>query len=353
MSTLNAQRSLTATEKLVLFAFVEEAKRTDAEVAERTHLKESTVRTCRQNLINNGHLRFVNFPAFHKFGCDLVVSHFGDMSLAASLEEKNEGYKTFFRMNPQVVDAVLSCDFIAFLGVFRGLSDFLLFWDRHNLFFKEKRILQAPIEPALFPIEISRWPVSYNFAPCFQRVLGLDLEDPVARMPLVLEKRTVRLSKVERETFMEMISCPNATDASIAEDVGRSRPRVTELTNQLAKAGLCEHVGVPAMLSPEFGATAYVHLKFHPGISFQKKSSVAGDDWWRQSCSTHHRDSEVTAVYPFIDLTECISLLNQFIGPFKSEGMLASEPFVRVVLENTTIDLVDGAFAPLMRQLIE
>ena len=343
---------MTPTEKKVLFAFVEEAKRTDAEVAERTGLKESTVRSCRQNLVNDGHLRFVNFPAFHKFGCNLAVSHFGDTSLATSFETKNEAYRTFFRMNPHVVEAVTSSDFIAFLGIFRGLSDYLLFWDRHNRFFKDGNILQAPIEPALFPIEISRWPIDYNFAPCFQRILGLDFQDPIARMPQVLDGQCVRLSKVERETFIAAISEPNATDAHIAQTVGRSRARVTELTNRFTKEGLWEHVGLAAMLSPEFGATAFVHLRFHPDVSFKKKSLVAGDDWWRQSTLTYHRDSEVAAVYPFIDLKECMSLLKQFIGPFKSEEMLAREPFVRVVQEETSIDLIDSAFAPLMRQLV-
>jgi|GEM_PF-1783324 len=345
-------RRLTATEKKVLFAFVEEAKRTDAEAAERIGLKESTVRSCRQNLIRDGHLRFVNFPAFHKFGCNLVVSHFGDTSHTASYEAKNEAYRTFFRMNPQVVDAVSSNDFIAFLGVFRGISDFLLFWDRHNRFFKHERILQAPIEPALFPIEISRWPIGYNFAPCFQRILGLDIPDPAARTPQALDRQNAKLSKVERETFMAAISEPNATDAHIAQSVGRSRARVTEITNRFTKDGLWEHVGHASMLSPEFGATAFVHLSFYPDVSFKQKSSVAGDDWWRQSTLTYHRDSVVAAVYPFADLKECTCLLKQFIGPFKAEEMLAREPLVRVVLEETSIDLVDSAFAPLIRQLV-
>ena len=349
---MDPTRRLTLTERKVLFAFVEEARRTDAEVAERTDLKESTVRSCRQNLIKDGHLRFVNFPAFHKFGCNLVVSHFGDTSLASSFETKNEAYRTFFRMNPHVVDAVSSSDFIAFLGIFRGLSEYLLFWDRHNRFFKDERILRAPIEPALFPIEISRWPIGYNYAPSFHRILGLDLQDPVARMPQVLDGQSVKLSKVERETFIAAISEPNATDAHIAQAVGRSRARVTEITNRFTKDGLLEHFGLAAMLSPEFGATAFVHLKFHPDVSFKKKSLVAGDDWWRQSTVTYHRDSEVQAVYPFCDLKECMSLLKQYISPFKSEEMLAQEPFVRVVLEETSIDLIDSAFAPLMRQLV-
>lgn len=352
MIEMNPRRRLTAGERKVLFAFVEEARRTDAEVAERTGLNESTVRSCRQNLIRDGHLRFVNFPAFHKFGCNLIVSHFGNTSLVSSWEAKNEAYKTFFRMNPQIIDAISSSDFVAFLGVFRGLSDFLLFLDRHNVLFKGEKMFQAPIQPALFPIEISRWPIGYNFAPCLQRILGLDFADPAARMPQVLDGRTVKLSKVERETFIAAISEPNATDARIAQTVGRSRARVTELTNRFAKEGLWEHVGVATMISPEFGATAYVHLKFYPGISFKRKSSVAGDDWWRQSCLIYHRDSEVAAAFPFIDLKECMSLIKQFIGPFKSEEMLAREPFVRVVLEENSIDLVDGAFAPLMRGLV-
>ena len=343
---------MTPTEKKVLFSFVEEAKRTDAEVAERTDLKESTVRTSRKNLTEDGHLRFVNFPAFHKFGCNLVVSHFGDTSLATSFEQKNEAYGTFFRMNPNVVEAVSSNDFIAFLGIFRGLSEYLLFWDRHNRFFKDGSTLQAPIEPALFPIEISRWPIAYNLAPCFNRILGLNFQDPVARMPQVLDGQSVRLSKTERETYIAAISEPNATDAHIGHAVGRSRARVTELTNRFTKEGLWEHVGMASMLSPEFGATAFVHLRFHPDVSFKKKSLVAGEDWWRQSTLTYHRDSEVTAVYPFIDLKESMSLLRQFIGPFKSEDMLAQEPYVRVVMEEASIDLVDSAFAPLMRLLV-
>lgn len=346
------KKQLSQPERMVLFALTEDGMRTDSEVAERVGMKESTVGAHRRSLIKNGHLKFANYPAFHKLGCEFLVEFFGRTNPAIPLDDKNEVYTRFFRRNPQIFDAVSGEGFLMASAAFTKVSDLLNFNERHDIFFEDLPTSKGLLEVAIFPFEISRCSYVYNFAPCIHRILGVSASEPTGREPKWHKLETPDLSKVETKVLLEMLEFPTATDAEIASRTKRSRQSVTALRNGFLERELFTRTAVPTLNSVEFGAVAYVHLKFKPSVNLDKKNSIAGDDWWLQSCYTLERNSELFAVYPFASFKEYSSLMGEYIGPFERSGVLAQHPEIFVVSSENIVDLVDCAFSPLLRRIL-
>lgn len=346
------KRQLSQGEKLVLFALAENGRRTNAEVAERGGMKESTARRHRRNLIRDGQLSFVNFPSLNLLGIDFIAEFFGRTSPAIPAEERNEIYKEFFKKNPQVFDSVAGEGFIMATAAFESFSDILLFEERRDSFFQDIPSSKSFLKMAVFPFDLSRCFCGYNFAPCIHRILGLDLPHPAA-VPLKAQRREkATLSKIEVRALVEMLESPAAPDAEVAQKIRRSRQSVTEMRKDFFEQELIRRIAVPTLLSQEFGAVAYAHLRFKPGATFEKKVSVAGDEWWRQSCWMQERNLELFAVYPFGNFREYTDLMNANTNPFQKAGILDGEPEIHVISQENIVDIVDCSFAPLIRNTL-
>ncbi len=346
------KRQLSQGEKLVLFALAEDGRRTDAEVAERVGVKESTARRHRRSLMRDKQLSFVNFPSLNLLGIDFIAEFFGRTSPAIPAEERNEIYKGFFERNPQVFDSVAGEGFIMATAAFASFSDILLFEERHDAFFEDIPSSKSFLKMAIFPFDLSRCFCGYNFAPCIHRILGLDLPHPEAIPLKALRRGKAALSKIETRALVEMLESPTAPDAEIAQKIRRSRQSVTEMRKDFLEQELIKRIAVPKLLSPEFGAVAYAHLRFKPGATFEKKVSVAGDEWWRQSCYMQERNMELFSVYPFGNFREYTDLMNAYTNPFQKAGILDGEPEIYVISQENIMDIVDCSFAPLVRETL-
>ncbi|OGS42783.1 MAG: hypothetical protein A3K67_01745 [Euryarchaeota archaeon RBG_16_62_10] len=339
-------------ERLVLFALAEDGNRTDAQVADRVGLKESTARMHRKRLMGEGHVAFVNFPSLHKLGFELIAQFFGHTNPAVTIEDRNCTYREFFRRNPSVFDSVAGESFMMASAAFSDISEFLMFVERRDSFFEDIPWSASFLRTAVFPFDISRCAYLYNFAPCLDRILGLGMRDIRAVSPKPLRRGAPELSKTEAKAFVEMIRSPNATDAEIASRIGRSRQTATEMRNSFLSRGLYTRVAVPTLRSEEFGALAYVHLSFRSGATYERKVRVAGDGWWRHSCYTLERNAELFGVYPFSGFKEYSQLMHSFVGPFQEEGLVASDPEIFVVSHDNLVDLADCEFAPLIGRVV-
>lgn len=345
------RKQLSRPERLVLFALAEDGSRTDAEVAERTEMKESTVGLHRRELLKEGHMAYVNIPAFEKLGCEMLVEFYGNTNPAISADVKIKAYKDFFGQTPQVFDAISGVGFVRASSAMVNVSELVEFRDKHDGFFENARSSKATLVSTIFPFDVSRCSYVYNFGPFLHRVFRLEVPDCNSR-PIERRKRErVSLTKAEARTLVEIIRSPTATDSEIGKQIHRSRQSVTDMRNNFLEQGLYTRAVVPTLISAEFGPTAYVRLKFRPSARFETKLS-AGDDWWRQSCYTLERDSEVLGIYPFADFAEYKALMNKFIGPFQQSGLLAEEPEIITVSRENTVDLVECSFAPLVSQLV-
>ena len=343
---------MTDAERLVLFGFVEDGSRTDADVANRVGLGESTVCMLRRKLISENHLEFWNLPSFHRLGCDTSVFFLQELSLAAPINEKAEAYRTFFRHNPQVFDSLMSEDVVIFMTAFRRLSEYVLFLDRYEASFGGSRLLRGPLEKVVFPLDITQGDAGYNFAPSLHRIFDLTIEEPHYSKPDFLKMEAVTFNKLKANGFTKIIDSPYATDSQIGRALRRSRQRVTEMRNEFRRNGLYEKIAVPTFNSSEFGTIVYAHLEFRPGMTFDDKIDVAGDEWWKQSFGTLHRDSEVVVCYLFRDFKECASFLEDYIAPFKKEALVVKDPNIHVLSTENLVDPIDNGFGQLTRWIL-
>jgi len=349
---VTVRQLLSLPKRQVLFALAEDGSRTDAEVAERTGMKETTVGLHRRELLKEGHMAHVNFPSFEKLGCEMLVEFYGNTNPAVPADVKINAYRTFFKGVPQVYDAVSGVGFIRASSAMVSVSELTQFQDRHDAFFSDAPSTKATLFSTVFPFDISRCSYVYNFGPFLHRVFKLELPAPMSR-PLEGKKvEDVTMSKAEARTFAEIIRSPTATDSEIGQVIHRSRQSVTDMRNCFLEQGLYARTVVPTLISAEFGPTAHVRLKFKPSAGFERKMSVGGDDWWTQSCYTLERDSELFGIYPFADFAEYRSLMNRFIGPFQQAGLLAAEPEIVTVSRENTVDLVECSFVPLVNRLL-
>jgi len=345
-------KPLNSGDKLVLFALAEDATRTDAEIAERIEMKESTVGLHRRRLIANKQLFFVNFPAFHKLGCEYLAKFYGKTDLAIPESDRNRLCGEFFRGIPQIYDAVTGDGYMGGNAAFVDTADFLNFEDHLDSFFEDDASSKPSLAYSFFPYSISNVWIGYNFAPMFHRTFDLEIPEPKTKHLGRFKTEYPIFSKVEARVMLELIADPSASDAEISRRVNRSRQRVTELRHQFLEQGLLTPIAVPTLHSLEFGVFAYVHLRFKPGTSLSKKISVAGDSWWRYSFNTLERNSEAFSGFVFRDFNECKSLISEYLGPFEELRLLSTRPEIYVVSSESLIDLVDCSFVPLVRSLI-
>lgn len=346
------RRRLSKPERLVMFALSEDAARTNADVAERVDMKESTVALHRRNLLKNGHMYFAYLPSLHKLGFEMLAEFFTVINPAIPKESKNDTYKEFFRRNPEVFDAVSGEGFLMASGAFTDVSNLLHFLDRYEEFFGGIHWSRRRINAAVFPFDISRCCFVYNYGPSLNRIMDLGITDSKSRPLERLRRERAAPSKSEARVMAEIIESPARTDSEIARRLRRSRQRIAEIRNDLTTRGLITRVMIPTMISEEFGAIAYVRLRFKPGATLDKKLSIAGEDWHRQSLYTLERDSELFAIYLFSGFREYSTLMNKCIGPFQDAGLFSEEPDMFVIPMGTAVDLVSGSFSPIIRRAV-
>jgi len=346
------ERRLSRQEKLVLFALTEDATRTDSELADRIRMKQPTVGRHRRNLQKNGHVYFVNFPSFHKLGLEFIAEIFSSINPVVPWQRKNDILHDLLRKNPEFFDANCSEGFFMASGAFRNISDFLLFKENFKAFFDSLKWSTGEFQYAIFPFDISRCGYMYNFAPCLHRIFGLDLPQPSCRPLERLRREQMQMSKSEARILVELVENPDASDEEIGKKIRRSRQCITETRNRFIEDGLMTRIAVPTLISDDFGAIAYVHMRFSPDVTFEKKIEVASPAWWEQSIYTLERNSEVFAVYLFSGFKEYSTLISDFLSPFQESGLLLSDPEVFVVPTENADDIIDSSFGHLVRRIL-
>lgn len=344
---------LTKQEKLVLFALAEDGTRTNAEIADRIQMRESTVGFHRRRLIRNGHLYFVNFPAFHKLGFEMMCELVAPTDPMVPTERAVDSYKVFCELVPQVFDFVVADGLLCGCFAFANVSEFVQMADQYEALFPDISY-KGSVRYLLFPFSISRWRNGFSYAPSLQRMYNLDIvsEHPLSEPLEVSKVRRESLSRPEAAVLKIAVENPNITDAAIASRMRRSRQSVTDTRNALIKKGFFTRVAVPTLISSECGISAYVRLKFKDTATFDKKVSVAGLDWWNQSCWILERNSMVFALYLFSDHVEGRRLLSRYLGPFKEAELLTEYPDISLVPNESVLTVLDCRFAPVLKTVI-
>lgn len=338
-----AREQLTKHEKLVLFALAEDAMRTDAAVASRVDIKESTVGENRRKLARKGHLRFVNVPSYHKLGFELVADiHRYDSPYVHPQIARNE-YASFFGRNPRIFDAILGEGYLGCIGLFEDYTAFSRFMDEFRIFLITNGVRRPSVDYSLFPFESSRCTLEFNYAPSLNRTLGLGVADAQPRSIALSKREKVQLTKKEATLFSEMISFPTKSDKVIAAEFGRSRASITEMRNRLMTRGLFTRIAIPSFESMAFEEITHVYAKFEAPTPIEEKNSIAGEEWWQQALCVLEKDSEFVVSYPLRDNDERDAILKKCIRPFCEAGVLADEPRIFSHSLRNSVDLTEYA----------
>lgn len=343
------RRTLSTSEKQVIFALCEDADRTDSEIARRMDMKESTVGENRRNLLKKDHFEFINVPAFHKLGFELIALIGGTIDPALHGNITADTYRKFFSKHLEIYDAIYYRNSIGCLGAFENIASMISFNDQFEALFKESHCSKRHISCSIFPFDISRMNLQYNLAPCLKRIFDLDIVDPQPRQLESLKRESISLSDSEKRVLIEIISHPEKNDAQIARGLRRSRQRVTDIRTALNQDGLFKKMIFPHFESAAIGAMAYVELDFSRPLSLDRKISMAGRGWTEQSFLTLERDTKMHLMYPLRDMEEYQSLVPELIGPFMESGLLMQEPSISVVSTDSVLDMLDYSYGPLIK----
>lgn len=347
------ERPFRESEKLVIYGLTQDAHLTDSSLARKFGMKESTVSSIRRRLMDSRQIYFANVPSFHKLGCEMFVQLYGSTNPAVPKDIKDASHLTFLDETPEIFDSVSGEGFIMMSGVFRSFSDYLDALDRYDRHYLGVHAAEkADLRSAFFPLETSKLRYTYNFAPGLHRIFGLDVPRPVPGIPERYEVETVDLSIMEKRTLINLAEFPHATDAQIAQTLGKSRQTVTNVRKRLERKGMFSRVCIPLLFTWNIDLIAFVHLRFRPDLGRPRRAALSSEDWIGLSWYTLERDSEAYVVYMFRDYRDYVSEMQRMMKPLLEGGVLTADPHISLVSTAAAKELRDCHFAPMVRKFV-
>ncbi len=338
---------------MVIFGLTQDAQLTDSSLARRFGMKESTVSSIRRRLMDSRNIYFANVPSFHRLGCELLVQLYGPTNPAVPKDIKDMSHLVYLDHTPEIFDSVSGEGFVMMSGVFRTFSDYLVAIDRYDRYFMGVRAAEkADIRPVFFPLAISRLCYSYNFSPGLHRIFNLDVPKPEPVRPEALEVERVDLSPVEKRTLINLAEYPHATDAQIAQMVGKSRQTVTNIRKRLQRESMFRRVCIPLLFTWNIDLIAFVHTRFKPELDSETRVALSTEDWIDLSWYTLERDAEAYTCYMFRDYKDYVNEMQRMMKPLMESSVLRADPSISLVSTAAAKELRDCHYAPIVRKLL-
>jgi DNA-binding Lrp family transcriptional regulator len=347
------ERPFRESEKLVIYGLTQDAQLTDSSLARKFGMKESTVSSIRRRLMDSRQIYFANVPSFHKLGCEIFVQLYGSTNPAVPKDIKDTSHLAFLDETPEIFDSVSGEGFIMMSAVFRDFSDYLDALDRYDKHFMGIHAAEkADLKSIFFPLQTSRLRYTYNFAPGLHRIFNLDVVKPEPSKPEMYAMENAELSIMEKRTLIDIAEYPHATDAQVAQMLGKSRQTVTNVRKRLERKGMFTRVCIPLLFTWNIDLIAYVHLRFKPDIDRGARAELSGEDWIGLSWYTAERDTEAYTTYMFKDYRDYVSEMQRMMKPLLDAGVLRSDPHVSLVSTAAAKELRDCCFAPMVRKFV-
>ncbi len=347
------ERPFRESEKLVIYGLTQDARLTDSSLARRFGMKESTVSSIRRRLMDSRNIYFANVPSFEKLGCELFVQLYGSTNPAVPKDVKDMAHLGFLDETPEVFDSVTGESFVMMSGVFRDFSDYLLAIDTYDRHFLGVRAAErAELKSVFFPFNVSRLCYSYNFAPGLHRIFNLDVPEPDPKRPEWFTVETGDLSPIEKRTLINLAEYPHATDAQIAQIIGKSRQTVTNIRKRLDRKGMFTRVCIPMLFTWNIDLIAYVHMRFRPDLDSETRAALSKEDWIDLSWYTLERDAEAYTTYMFKDYRDYVSEMQRMMKPLIESEVLRGDPNISLVSTAAAKELRDCHYAPMVRKFL-
>jgi DNA-binding winged helix-turn-helix (wHTH) protein len=340
-------------EMMVILSLVEDATRTDKEVAELYGMNVGTVAAVRRRLVDAGAVYYVNIPSFSKLGCEMMCFHVGSTDPAVSSDVKVSNYLEFCSRSPQVYDAIIGGNSLSLFSVFRNGTEMEKFIQSHNRFFSgSKRASKAGLATTAFPYSISRGTYSTNFAPMVHRFFGLDVPAPKARPLVSNEVESMDLSPNEQRVLIALVENPMVSDRRLASVAKLSRQAITRIRHKLEDGGYYTSVCVPRLYKWGFEIYAVVRAQFTLDFGWSKRMQLQPKETTDLSFFTLSKADEGVGNYMVSSFQEYVSSIDPLLAWYHKSRALDESPEISLFSLEQCIELKTFEFGPVIRHLL-
>ena len=341
-------------EMMVILSLVEDATRTDREVAELYGMNVGTVAAVRRRLIDAGAVFYVNVPSFNKLGCEMTCFHVGSTDPAVSSDVKVSNYIEFCSKSPQVFDAIIGGNSLSMFSVFRNGTEMEKFIQSHNRYFSgSKRASKAKLDTTSFPYSISRGTYCMNFAPLVHRFFGLDVPAPESRPIKSLDVQSMDLSPNEQKVLLALVENPMVSDRKLASFAGLSRQAVTRIRHKLEDEDYYTPVCVPRLYKWGFEIYAVVHAQFTLDFGWSKRMQLQPKDTTDLSFLTLSKADEGVGNYMISSFQEYVSSIDPLLAWYHKSRALDENPEITLFSLEQCIELKTFEFGPALKHVLE
>jgi len=340
-------------EKLVILSIVEDASRTNAEVAELNGMNVGTVAAVRRRMLDAGAVYYINVPSFHKLGCEMMAFSQGTLDPAVSSDIKTSDYMEFCSLFPQIFDGIIGTQSLVLLSVLRNAADLDDLMQGHNRFFSGgKKVSKAKLSTTSFPYRLSRGTYKTNFAPLVHRFFGLDNPRPKPRSQMSVEVTSMDLRKNEQEVLMALIEHPTDPDRRIATIAGLSRQAVTRIRHKLLEEEYYTPICVPRLYRWGFEIYSVVHVRFTADFAWSEKFDKQPTEPIDYSFFSLMKPDEAISNHMISTFHDYSHGLDAGLEWYHKERAFESEPGMTLMSLEHCVEMKTFEFGPALRHLL-
>ena len=340
-------------EMQVIIGLVENATRTDAEIADIFNLKKGTVASIRRRLLDAGAITYANVPAFSKLGCEILGFHIGTTEPSERADTRVNHYIEFASKSPQIYHGMIGGTSVVLYTALKNATEFDGFTQSHNSFFTgSRRSSKAKMTRAFFPYALSKCTQVPNFASIVHDHFKLDVPAPKSVPPTSAEIESPNLSETERMTLVALVEHPRFSDREISAKVGLSRQAVTRIRNKLAENGVLTTVCIPRLYKWGFEIGAVAHPKFNMEIPWEKRLKTQPAECLDLSFLTLSKADEAAANYILARYSEYAEKLESVLAWYHKVKAFDEKPEITLFPLDRCTELRSFDYGPAVRHLL-
>lgn len=340
-------------EMQVILGLVEDATRTDAEIADIHSLKKGTVASIRRRLLDSGAITYANVPAFNRLGCELMGFHIGSVEPSERADTRVNHYIEFTAKSPQIYHGMIGGTSVVLFTALKNATEYDAFVQSHNSFFTgSRRSSKAKLASAVFPFALSKCTPVPNFASIVHSHFQLECPRPATIQPESGEIETPDLSETERMTLVALVEHPRESDREIATRVGLSRQAVTRIRNKLTENGVLRAICIPRLYKWGFEICAVAHPKFNMEIPWDKRLKTQPRECVDLSFLTLSKADEAVANYIIPRYSDYSEKLEGVLAWYHKVKAFDEKPEITLFPLERCTELREFDYGPAVRNLL-
>lgn len=340
-------------EKKVIFGLMEDANRTDSEIADIYGLRSGTVASIRRRLVDSGAVFYVNVPAFNKLGCEMIGFHSGTAEPSERTDVRTNDYLEFCNLCPQIFEGMIGGNSIIFFTAFKNVTEYELFMQTHSRFFTgSRRASKARLRGTQFPFALSRGTYVPNFASIVYDFFKLDVPAPKAIAPIPAEIVTPDFSMTEKAALVAMVENPLASDRAIASIVKLSRQAVTRIRSKFVEEAIITKVCIPRLYKWGFEICAIAHVQFNMELSWDKRLKMQPRDVMNRSFLSLSKPDEGVASYLIPKFSGYSESMDRIMPWYHKFDAFDEKPVITLFPLERAVELRNFDYGPAVRNLL-